>query len=44
LQVLTYPQWKLNRQIAIGVAVLVVIIAAVVWWRQSDADKRAEQV
>ena len=44
---LTYPQWKLNRQIAygvIGVVVVVLIIAAVVWWRQAEAKKPAAEV
>jgi hypothetical protein len=40
MHVLTYPQWKLNRQIAygvIGIVVGVLSVASVIWWKRADA-------
>jgi hypothetical protein len=45
--VLTYPHWKLNRQIAdglIGAVAVVVIVAAIVWWKQAEGKKQAGEV
>ena len=40
---LTYTQWKLNRQIAygvIGIVVGVLVIAGVICWKRTDAKAR----
>jgi glucose uptake protein GlcU len=44
MYVLTYPQWKLNRQIVIGVVAIVLIVAAIVWWKHADAKKQPAEV